>query len=167
MTKRTFVIVIALFLPLIALMLLTQAPPDNAIAQSVTARKMDTVNSTQKDAQVSMPSVLLPPLEGDGAANDTNAKPKPLLAQPPAHTLEEARQRVRNRLEQLEKMNEDDWEAEQEQKSALRRRWDNLPAAQRLKLIQKASPSGAPQATPQVAPQKQAPKLPDLGPRKE
>jgi hypothetical protein len=127
MDKRTILIVIALVLPLVALLFLSQtgnqpAPP---------AEKPGTVTATPN---------RLPATDGIARNNPRR---------PPA-SLEEARQRVKQRLQDLEKMTPEQWEQEQAERRAMGRRdrMGNDPKAPVQRMPDLAQPPAAPAAGP-------------------
>lgn len=178
MTIRNVIIIVALTAPLLGLAVLAQSPSmapkkDSSSADAVKpdapadqpAAKAGGDNK-RKLAPLSTTPVLLPPLDTEASAAETSgqaAQPggggKRLAAQPQARTLEDARNRVRNRLKQLEQMTEEEWQAEQLLKEELRQRWQNIPAEERIRMMDR-NPSKPARPTPE-----QKSRLPELAPR--
>jgi membrane protein involved in colicin uptake len=132
MNKRTIIIVALLAAPVIGLIVLTKKSED-----SVKAGSMSTT-------PVSIPA--------------TDGTPQPPR---PPQTLDEAKQRVKQRMDQLDKMSEADWQAEQQQKLA-----DRQANVAKLRALLQQQREAEPAAQGQQQGQQPQYRLPDLEPKK-
>ncbi len=90
------------------------------VLAAITQAQAAEPDTTPNEPGLSIAPVILPPLDGDGQDTDAavpGAMPK---------TLDEAIDRAKKRLEKLEKMTPEEWQAERKKRMDARIKWNNM-----------------------------------------
>lgn len=137
MDKRTLLVIAALLLPVVLVIVLAQlgGPSPDINTASRQEQALPPPKAEKPLRGRSQLSASLPPTATQ--SDDKKAPPPQAAGRPrPPRNLEEARARARQRVADLDKMTEEEWQAEMEQKRRDQERWMRLPADRKMEMLE-------------------------------
>lgn len=141
MDKRTLLIIAALLLPVVMVVVLAQlgepsAPDANTALRQEQAPPKPAAEAKPLKGRSRAPNTL-PAIEDkpNAAVTEQRAARSPFPR--PPRNLAEARARTKQRLADLEKMTEEEWQAEMAQKQRDQERWMRMPPERKMQMLEK------------------------------